>query len=80
MAQEIILLLVVAAGDLTVTSKENGNHFKVRLEDAQKPHDFLITNDNWVEIYATICCCKRRTTKTILFSKILTQIELPMAK
>jgi hypothetical protein len=36
MAQEIILLLVIGAGDLTVTSKENGNHFKVRLEDAQK--------------------------------------------
>jgi small-conductance mechanosensitive channel len=81
MAQEIILSAGIAvAGDLTVTSKEKWKSLqkKYRLEDAQTaPMISLITNDNWAEytLRYVVDYKKRRTTKTILFSKILTQIE-----
>jgi small-conductance mechanosensitive channel len=81
MAKEIILNAgIETAGDLTLTSKEKWKslQLKYRLEDAQtEPMISLIANDNWAEytLRYVVDYKKRRTTKTILFSKILTQIE-----
>jgi small-conductance mechanosensitive channel len=81
LAKEIILRAGVAvAGDLTVTSKEKWKSLqkKYRLEDAQtEPMISLVANDNWAEytLRYVVDYKKRRTTKTILFSKILTKIE-----
>jgi small-conductance mechanosensitive channel len=81
MAQKIILSAGVAvAGDLTVTSKEKWKSLqrKYRLEDAQtEPMISLVANDNWAEytLRYVVDYKKRRTTKTTLFSKILTEIE-----
>jgi small-conductance mechanosensitive channel len=81
MAQEIILRAgIEVAGDLTVTSKEKWKSLqkKYRLEDAQtEPMISLVANDNWAEytLRYVVDYKKRRTTKTILFSKILTKIE-----
>jgi small-conductance mechanosensitive channel len=81
MAKEIILKAgIEVAGDLTVTSKEKWKslQFKYRLEDAQtEPMISLIANDNWAEytLRYVVDYKRRRTTKTELFSKILTQIE-----
>jgi len=81
MAKEIILKAgIEIAGYLTVASKEKWKslQFKYRLEDAQtEPMISLITNDNWAEytLRYVVDYKKRRTTKTELFSKIITQIE-----
>ncbi|MFT5249978.1 MAG: small-conductance mechanosensitive channel [bacterium] len=81
MAQEIILSAgIEVAGELTVTSKEKWKSLqkKYRLEDAQtEPMISLVANDNWAEytLRYVVDYKKRRNTKTILFSKILTQIE-----
>jgi small-conductance mechanosensitive channel len=80
-AQEIILNAgVEVAGDLTEKSKDKWKslQYKYRLEDAQTaPMISLIANDNWAEytLRYVVDYKKRRTTKTILFSKILTKIE-----
>lgn len=81
LAQEIILNAgIEVAGDLTVTSKEKWKslQYKYRLEDAQtEPMISLVANDNWAEytLRYVVDYKKRRKTKTILFSKILTKIE-----
>jgi small-conductance mechanosensitive channel len=81
MAKKIILDAgIEVAGDLTVTSKEKWKslQFKYRLEDAQtEPMISLVANDNWAEytLRYVVGYKRRRTTKTALFSKILTQIE-----
>lgn len=86
MAQEIILRAgVEVAGDLTVTSKQKWKslQFKYRLEDAKtEPMISLIANDNWAEytLRYVVDYKRRRTTKTELFSKILTQIETTNGK
>ncbi|MGO4822290.1 MULTISPECIES: mechanosensitive ion channel family protein [unclassified Flavobacterium] len=80
-AQEIILNAGIAvAGDLSIKSKEKWHSLqnKYRLEDAQtEPMLSLIANDNWAEytLRYVVGYKKRRTTKTILFSKIMTEIE-----
>lgn len=80
-AQEIILNSgIEVAGDLTEKSKQKWKslQFKYRLEDAQTaPMISLIANDNWAEytLRYVVDYKKRRTTKTILFTKILTKIE-----
>lgn len=68
------------AGDLTAQSKEKWTvlQSKYRLEDAQT--DILISliaNDNWIEITLRFVGSykKRRATKTVLFTKILKEIE-----
>mgnify|MGYP001386910078 CR=1 FL=1 len=68
------------AGDLTLQSKEKWTSMqsKYRLEDAQtEPMVSLIANDNWVEytLRYVVSYKKRRTTKTVLFTNILKQIE-----
>lgn len=86
MAKEIILRAgVEVAGDLTATSKEKWKslQFKYRLEDAKtEPMISLIANDNWAEytLRYVVDYKRRRTTKTALFSKILTQIETTNGK
>jgi small-conductance mechanosensitive channel len=81
LAQEIILNTgIEVAGDLTVTSKEKWKslQYKYRLEDAQtEPMISLVANDNWAEytLRYVVDYKKRRKTKTILFSKILTKID-----
>lgn len=80
-AQEIILNAgVEVAGDLTEKSKDKWKslQYKYRLEDAQTaPMISLIANDNWAEytLRYVVDYKRRRATKTILFSKILTKIE-----
>lgn len=80
-AKEIILRAgVEVAGDLSVKSKEKWKSLqnKYRLEDAQtEPMISLITNDNWVEytLRYVVGYKKRRSTKTELFTKILSDIE-----
>lgn len=80
-AQEIILAAGTnVAGDLTEKSKEKWKSLqnKYRLEDAQtEPMISLIANDNWAEytLRYVVDYKRRRATKTVLFSKILTQIE-----
>ena len=68
------------AGDLTAQSKEKWTVLqrKYRLEDAQtEPLVSLIANDNWVEftLRFVVSYKKRRATKTVLFTKILKEIE-----
>ncbi|OAB29079.1 Small-conductance mechanosensitive channel [Flavobacterium fryxellicola] len=68
------------AGDLAEKShvKWKALQNKYRLEDAQtEPMVSLITNDNWVEftLRYVVSYKKRRATKTILFSKILKEID-----
>lgn len=68
------------AGDLTAQSKEKWTvlQSKYRLEDAQtEPLVSLIANDNWVEftLRFVVSYKKRRATKTVLFTKILKEIE-----
>ncbi|MBK5270656.1 MAG: mechanosensitive ion channel family protein [Bacteroidia bacterium] len=68
------------AGSLTEKSKEKWTSLqkKYRLEDAQTmPMVSLTANDNWVEftLRYVVGYRKRRTTKTILFTKILKEIE-----
>lgn len=81
LAREIILKVgIEVAGDLSVTSKEKWKslQYKYRLEDAQtEPMISLVANDNWTEftLRYVVGYKKRRTMKTALFSKILTQIE-----
>jgi hypothetical protein len=41
----------------------------------KRTNDFLITNDNWAEYTLRYVVAKEGRRKTILFSKILTQIE-----
>lgn len=51
---------------------------KYGLEDAQaEPIVYLIANDNWVKftLRYVVSYKKRRATKTILFSKILKEID-----
>lgn len=71
---------VEVAGDLTKQSKEKWVVLqnKYRLEDAQtEPMVSLIANDNWVEytLRFVVSYKKRRATKTLLFTKILKEIE-----
>lgn len=68
------------AGDLSEMSKEKwtGLQNKYRLEDAQtEPMVSLIANDNWVQftLRYVVSYKKRRATKTLLFTKILHQVE-----
>lgn len=68
------------AGELTDKSFEKWKAMqsKYRLEDAQTgPMVSLIANDNWVEytLRFVVDFKKRRATKTILFTKILKEIE-----
>ena len=68
------------AGDLTTLSKTKwtGMQKKYLLEDAQtEPMVSLIFNDNWVQftLRFVVGYKKRRLTKTLLFTKILTEIE-----
>lgn len=67
-------------GNLTEKSKEKWTvlQSKYRLDDAQtEPMVFLIANDNWVEftLRYVVSYKKRRATKTLLFTKILKQVE-----
>ncbi|MGO4819152.1 mechanosensitive ion channel family protein [Flavobacterium sp. W22_SRS_FP1] len=86
MAQKIILSAgLEIAGDLTVNSKEKWKSLqkKYRLEDAQtEPMISMVANDNWAEytLRYVVDYKKRRNTKTILFSKILTEIETTNGK
>ncbi len=68
------------AGDLTEKSKEKWSSLqsKYRLEDAQtEPMVSLTANDNWVEftLRYVVSYRKRRATKTVLFTKILKEVE-----
>ncbi|MEP7266207.1 MAG: mechanosensitive ion channel family protein [Saprospiraceae bacterium] len=68
------------AGDLTEKSKEKWSSLqsKYRLEDAQtEPMVSLTANDNWVEftLRYVVSYRKRRVTKTVLFTKILKEVE-----
>ncbi|MBG6061629.1 small-conductance mechanosensitive channel [Flavobacterium sp. CG_9.1] len=68
------------AGDLAEKSHEKWKTLqnKYSLEDAQtEPMVSLIANDNWVEftLRYVVSYKKRRATKTILFSKILKEID-----
>jgi small-conductance mechanosensitive channel len=68
------------AGDLTTESREKWNTLqkKYLLEDSQtEPMVSLIANDNWVEftLRYVVRYNKRRATKTLLFTKILKEIE-----
>lgn len=80
-AQETILNVgIEVAGDLAEKSKEKWKslQFKYRLEDAQTaPMISLVANDNWAEytLRYVVDYKRRRATKTLLFHKILTQIE-----
>jgi small-conductance mechanosensitive channel len=80
-AKEIILKAgVEAAGDLNVRSKEKWKTLqnKYRLEDAQtEPVITLVANDNWAEytLRYVVGYKKRRSTKSELFTKIITEIE-----
>jgi len=86
MAQKIILSAgLEIAGELTITSKEKWKSLqkKYRLEDAQtEPIISMVANDNWAEytLRYVVDYKKRRNTKTILFSKILTEIETTNGK
>lgn len=71
---------IEVAGNLTEQSQEKWKTLqsKYRLEDAQtEPMISLIANDNWVEftLRYVVSYKKRRATKTVLFSKILSTIE-----
>lgn len=80
-AKEIILQAgIEVAGDLTIRSKEKWKLLqnKYRLEDAQTdPMLTLEANDNWAEytLRYVVGYKKRRSTKSELFTKILTDIE-----
>ncbi|OCB76058.1 mechanosensitive ion channel family protein [Flavobacterium crassostreae] len=80
-AQEIILNAGKAvAEELPATSKEKWHSLqnKYRLEEAQtKPMVSLVANDNWAEytLRYVVDYKKRRVTKTILFTKIMTEID-----
>lgn len=80
-AKEIIIKAgAEVAGDLSVRSKEKWKSLqnKYRLEDAQtEPMISLITNDNWAEytLRYVVGYKKRRSTKSELFTKILSDIE-----
>lgn len=80
-AKEIILKSgVEVAGDLTVRSKEKWKTLqnKYRLEDAQtEPMITLVANGNWAEytLRYVVGYKKRRSTKSELFTKIITEIE-----
>ncbi|NRT14633.1 small-conductance mechanosensitive channel [Flavobacterium sp. 28A] len=80
-AQEIILNAGnLVAKDLTAASKEKWHKLqnKYRLEEAQtEPMVSLVANDNWAEytLRYVVGYKKRRATKTILFTKIMTDIE-----
>lgn len=80
-AQEIILNAGnLVAKDLTTASKEKWHKLqnKYRLEEAQtEPMVSLVANDNWAEytLRYVVGYKKRRATKTILFTKIMTDIE-----
>ena len=68
------------AGDLTEKSEQKWKslQIKYRLEDAQIERMVsLIANDNWVEftLRYVVGYKKRRATKTMLFSKILKEID-----
>lgn len=68
------------AGDLTNKSREKWHAMqnKYRLEEAQtEPMVSLIANDNWVEftLRYVVNYKSRRTTKTELFTQLLTEIE-----
>jgi small-conductance mechanosensitive channel len=80
-AREIILRAgIEVAGDLTIRSKQKwaSPQNKYRLEDAQTaPMLTLVANDNWAEytLRYVVGYKRRRTTKSELFTKILTEIE-----
>lgn len=80
-AQEIILNAGnLVAKDLTAASKEKWHKLqnKYRLEEAQtEPMVSLVANDDWAEytLRYVVGYKKRRATKTILFTKIMTDIE-----
>lgn len=68
------------AGDLTEQSAKKWLEMqrKYRLEDAQtEPMVSLIANDNWVEytLRYVVSYKKRRATKTVLFTRILKEVE-----
>ena len=81
MAKQIFLQVgKEVAGDLTIQSKEEWMLLqrKYRLEEAcTEPMVSLVANDNWVEftLRYVVEYKKRRSTKTELFTHILTQIE-----
>ena len=67
-------------GDLTQQSREEWMSLqnKYRLEDAvTEPMVSIVANDNWVEftLRYVVEYKKRRSTKTELFTQLLTQIE-----
>ncbi|MFC6269308.1 mechanosensitive ion channel family protein [Frigoriflavimonas asaccharolytica] len=71
---------VEIAGDLTEQSKIKWKSLQktFKLEDSQtEPMVSLIANDNWVEftLRYVVSYKKRRATKTLLFTKILKEIE-----
>lgn len=73
------------AGDLTAQSKEKWTvlQSKYRLEDAQtEPLVSLFANDNWVEYNLRFVVSYKncRVTKTVLFIKILNEIEATNGK
>ncbi|MEO7263656.1 MAG: mechanosensitive ion channel domain-containing protein [Ferruginibacter sp.] len=68
------------AGDLTEQSANKWLEMqrKYRLEDAQtEPMVSIIANDNWVEftLRYVVSYKKRRATKTVLFTKILKEVD-----
>lgn len=85
-AQEIILNAGNSiAEELTEASKQQWHSLqnKYRLEEAQtEPMVSLVANDNWAEytLRYVVGYKKRRATKTILFTKIMKDIEATNGK
>jgi hypothetical protein len=73
------------AEELTEASKQQWHSLqnKYRLEEAQtEPMVSLVANDNWAEytLRYVVGYKKRRVTKTILFTKIMKDIEATNGK
>ncbi|MEZ7515468.1 mechanosensitive ion channel family protein [Flavobacterium frigidarium] len=85
-AQEIIMNAGNSiAEELTEASKQQWHSLqnKYRLEEAQtEPMVSLVANDNWAEytLRYVVGYKKRRATKTILFTKIMKDIEVTNGK
>lgn len=81
MAKQILIQVGKdVVGDLTIESREEWKHLqrKYRLEDAQtEPMVSIIANDNWVEftLRYVVEYKKRRSTKSELFTQVLSKIE-----
>jgi len=73
------------AGDLTETSRADWIRlqYKYRLEDARtEPQVSVVANDNWVEftLRYVVNYKQRRATRTLLYSRILADVEATQGK